>query len=144
MMSSGTTVSSARYALREVALAGARRAEEEGIIALTDEARGRQLVDERPIHLSVEGEVETIQRPVGVAEAGLLVAACEQAVLPALELVGDERRDEVDRGHLLSLGLEEPEFEHIGHAGQPALAEGAVEFDEIHEGSPVLRSMRSR
>ena len=31
-----------------------------------------------------------------------------------------------------------------GHAGEAQLAEGLVEFDEIHDESPVLRSMRSR
>ena len=105
--------------LREVALAGARRAEEEGVLALGDEARGRELVDERPVHLLVKGEVEAVECPVGVAEAGLLVAAGEQAVLAALELVGDERRDDVDRRHLLGLRLVEPDVEHIGHPGQP-------------------------
>ena len=55
--------------LGEVALAGARRAEEEGILALRDEARGREFVDERPVHLPVEGEIETVQRPVGAAVA---------------------------------------------------------------------------
>ena len=130
--------------LREVALAGAGGAEEEGILPLRDETCGRQLVDERSIHLLVEGEVEAIQCPVRIAEARLLVAAREQAVLATLELVGDERRDEVDRSHLLGLGLVEPEFEDIGHAGQPELAKRTIEFDESHEASPVLRSMRSR
>ena len=32
----------------------------------------------------------------------------------------------------------------VGHAGEPKLAERVIEFDEIHVGSPVCRSMRSR
>ena len=111
-------------ACAEMALAGPRRAEEEGILALADEARGRQFVDERPIHFLVEGEVEAVQGPVGVTEARLLVAAREEAILATLEFVGDERRDEVDRGHLLGLGLVEPGVEDIGHPGQPGVGEG--------------------
>ena len=130
--------------LRQVALAGAWRVEEEGILALRDEPRGRELVDERSIHLRVKGEVEAVERAVGVAEAGLLVAAREEAILAALQLVADERRDEVDRRHLLGLRLVESRVKDISHAGQPELAERAVEFDEIHEESPVRRSIRSR
>ena len=87
---------------------------------------------------------KTVDRPVGVAEAGLLVAAREETVLAALELIADERRDEVDRRHGLDLRLVEPGVEDIRHAGQAELAECAVELDQIHEASPVLRSMRSR
>ena len=35
-------------------------------------------------------------------------------------------------------------FQDGRHAGQAELAERAIELDEIHSGSPVLRSMRSR
>jgi hypothetical protein len=31
-----------------------------------------------------------------------------------------------------------------GHAGEPELPQRAFEFDEIHEGSPVVRSVRAR
>ena len=46
--------------------------------------------------------------------------------------------------HLLGLGLAQARFEDGGHAGEAQLAERAIEFDEIHVGSPVVRSMRSR
>ena len=32
----------------------------------------------------------------------------------------------------------------VGHAGEAQLPKRAIEFDEIHDWSPVLRSMRSR
>ena len=99
---------------------------------------------EGAVDLLVEGEVEAVERAVGVAEAGLLVSSGEQAVLAALELVGDERSDEVERCHLLDLSLLQARFEDVGHAGEAQLAQRLVEFDEIHDGSPVLRSMRSR
>ena len=55
--------------LGEVALAGAGRAEEERVLALRDEARGGELVDQRAVHLLVEVEVEAVERAVRVAEA---------------------------------------------------------------------------
>ena len=57
-------------------------------------------------------------RAVGVSESGLLVSAGEQAILAALELVGDERGEQVGPCHLLGLGLEQSRFEDIGHAGE--------------------------
>ena len=45
---------------------------------------------------------------------------------------------------LLGLRLPEARFEDGGHAGEAELPERAIEFDEIHDGSPVVRSMRSR
>ena len=118
--------------------------EQERVLALGDEAGGGELEDEGAVDLLVEGEVEAVERAVGVAEAGLLVAPGEQAVLAALELVGDERGDEVERRHLLDLSLLQARFEQVGHSGEAQLAQRLVEFDEIHDGSPVLRSMRSR
>ena len=70
-------------------------------------------------------------------------ATLEQAILPAPEFVSHERRHEVERRHLFGLRLPEPRFQDGGHAGQPQLTEGPIEFDEIHCVSPV-RSMRSR
>ena len=50
------------------------------------------------------------------------------------ELVLDERGEEVDRGELLGLRLEQPGLEGGGHAGAAELAQGALQFDEIHVG----------
>ena len=130
--------------LREVTLAGAGRAEQEGILALRDEAHGGQFVDQGAVHLPVEGEIKAVERAVGVPEAGLLMPPGEEAVLAPEKLVGDQRRDEVERGEWLGLGLAEPGLQDIGHAGEPELAERVIDFDEIHGASPVVRSMRSR
>ena len=127
-----------------MALAGAGRAEEERVLALGDEARGGELVDEGAVHLVVEVEVEVVEGRSVVAERGLLDAALEEAVLTAQQLVGDERRQQVDGSHLLGLGLPEPGFQDVGHAGEAQLAQGVIEFDEVHVWSPVLCSMRSR
>ena len=70
--------------------------------------------------------------------------ALEEPVLAAEEFVGDERGDEIDGRHLLGLRLPQAGFEDGGHAGQAELPQGAIEFDQIHWGSPVVRSMRSR
>ena len=130
--------------LRQVALAGAGRPEEEHVLPLRNETRGGELVDERPIHLLVEIKVKGVERALGITKARELVAAFEQAILPAAEFVGDEGGDEIDGRHLLGLRLPQPRVEDRGHAGEAQLPEGAIEFDEIHYGSPVVRSMRSR
>jgi hypothetical protein len=83
--------------LRQMALAGAWRSEEEDVLTLGDEARGGELVDERAIHLAVEIKVKGIERALGIAKSGELVTAFEQAVLAPAEFVGDERGHEIDR-----------------------------------------------
>ena len=70
--------------------------------------------------------------------------ALEQPVLPAEQFIVDERGDEIEGDQPFGLRLAEPGLEHAGHPGEPELAEGAVQFDERHVGSPVVRSMRSR
>jgi hypothetical protein len=62
------------------------------------------------------------------------VAAVEQSVLAALELVGDERGDEIDGRQFLGLRLAQARVEDGGHTGEAELPQGAIEFDEIHEG----------
>ena len=130
--------------LSQVALAGAGRAEEDGVLALSDEAAGGEFVDEAAVHLLVEVEVEGIEGLAAVAEGGLLDAPLDESVLAALELVLDEHGEEVERRHLLGLGLEQAGLKGIGHAGEAELAEGAIDFDGVHGVSLVLRSMRSR
>ncbi len=39
---------------------------------------------------------------------------------------------------LLGLGLTQASLEDVGHAGEAQLPQGAIEFDEVHAGSPVL------
>jgi len=130
--------------LRQVTLPCARWPEQERVFALRDEATGRELVDQRSIHLLVEIEIEGVERAAGITEARLFVSALEQSVLPAQQLVRHEDRHEIDRRELLGLGMPQTGFEDDRHAGQAELTERPIELDEIHSGSPVLRSMRSR
>ena len=67
--------------LREMALAGARRAEEERVFALADEAGGGELVEQRAIHLLVEVEIEAVERAIGIAEAAPVCGAGQRAGL---------------------------------------------------------------
>src|SRR6266511_445779 len=57
--------------LREMALARARRPQEEPVLVLGDEAAGGELEDEAPIHLLVELEVKGVERLAPVAKVGL-------------------------------------------------------------------------
>jgi hypothetical protein len=118
--------------LGQMTLARTWRSKKQHVLALGDEARRGQLVDERAIHLLVEIKVKSVQCAFGVAKAGELVAALEQAVLAPGEFVGDEGGHEVDGRDLLSLRLSESGVQDGGHAGQPELSKGAIEFDEIH------------
>jgi hypothetical protein len=121
--------------LRQVTLPRARPAEEEPVLPLGDEATGGELEDEGAVHLLVEVEIEGVERLAGIAEAGLFEATLEEPVLALQQLVLDEGGQEVDRGELLGLGLEEPAFEAGGHAGAAELAGGALQFDERHVGT---------
>ena len=98
------------------------------------------------IELPVEVEIEGVEGFADVAEAGLFEAAVEQPVLAAEQLVPDERGEEVDRGELLRLRLEQPRLQAGGHAGAAELAQGALQFDEVHVGiaSWVFCAMTSR
>ena len=81
------------------------RAEKERVLALRDEAAGRQFVDQRAVHLLVEIKVEIVQGAIRIVEAGLFVPALEQAVLATQELVGHERGHQIDRREPFGLGL---------------------------------------
>ncbi len=107
---------------------------------------GGEFEDEPAIHLLVELEVEGVERLADVPKAGLLEAAVEEPILPPEQLVADERGQEVDRGQLLGLRLEQSRLQAGGHARAAELAEGALQFDEVHVGisSCVLRAMTSR
>ena len=133
--------------LREMALAGARGAEEEAVLVLRDKAAGGELEDEAAIHLLVEVEVKGVERLARVAEGGLLEAPVEEPILAPEQLVAHERGEEVDGSQRVGLGLEQPRLEARRHAGEPELAERALQFDEVHLGissSWVFCAMTSR
>src|SRR5262249_53115156 len=118
--------------------------QKERVLLLTDKAPGRELVDQRAIHLLVELEIEGVERAIRITEGGLFVRALEEPILPTEQLVRDEHRDEIDRREFFGLGVPQSGFEDGRHARETELTERAIELDEIHSESPVLRSMRSR
>ncbi len=122
----------------------AGRPDEQGVLPLGDEAGGGEVVDEGAVHLLVEVEVEGVERAVGIAEAGVLVPALEEAILAAEEFVADQGREQVDGREAFGLGLVQPGLENRSHAREAELAERVIEFNEVHGGSPSVRSMRSR
>src|SRR5580658_2090500 len=97
----------------------------------------------------IEGEVEVIESPVGIAKGGLFPAALEQSVGAQSEFVGNQTGDQVDGSHGFGLCLMQAGFEHRGHSAQAELAQRAVDFDEVHDGFScfecwVRLSIRSR
>ena len=112
--------------LGQMTLARAAGPEKQRILAPIDEGAGGEIEDQAAIHLGVEGEVEVVERLVGVAEAGLLAAAFQQAVGAAGEFVGDQSREQIDGSHRFGLRLPQAGFQHGGHAAQPELAQRAL------------------
>src|SRR5947208_3522174 len=85
-----------------------------------------------------------VSRELDVAEASLLQAASDESILASEQFVTHQHRDEVDGRVFLRLRLAETGLEDVGHAGEAKFPKGVIEFDEIHVGSPVWRSIRSR
>ena len=90
---------------------------------LANESGGGEVEDEAAVHLRVEGEVEIVERTIGIPEAGLLAPALQQAIGPAFQFVGDQAGDEVDGRHRFSLRLMDSGFEHGSHAAEAELPE---------------------
>jgi hypothetical protein len=133
--------------LCQMALAGAGWAEEEGVLVPVDEGPGGEVEDETPVHLLVEGEVDVVERLLGIAEPGLFGPAFEKTQSSAVEFVVDQAGDQIDRRrHAFGLGLMEPGFQSPSEAAQAELAQGALEFGDVHDGccSRSLSWMRSR
>ena len=132
--------------LRQMTRPAPRWPEEEEIFALRDEAARRELEDECPVHLLVEGEVERVEGARGIAEAGLRTAPFEESILAALQFIVDEHRQQIERRQPVGLRLSEAYVEDVGHAGESQLAERVIAFGEIHDVQDVVarRSIRSR
>jgi hypothetical protein len=76
-----------------VTFARASGAEEQGIFAPSDECGGGQIENQTAIHFRIEGEVEVVERPVGVAEPGLFAAPVQQTVGASREFIGNQTGD---------------------------------------------------
>jgi hypothetical protein len=112
---------------------------------LRDPARGRQLEDEDAVHLLVEVEVEGIEPLADVAKAGELHPAFEKPILPAEQFVLHEPGEEIDGGEFLGLRFEQAGLEPGGDAGAAELAQGTLQFDDVHgRTSSVFRATTSR
>ena len=112
--------------LRQMAFARAARPEKQRIFAPVDEGAGGQIEDQTAIHFRIEGEVEVVERPVGIAEAGVFAAPFQQPVGAPREFVGDQSGEQVDGRHGFGLRLPQAGFEHRGHAAETELAQAAL------------------
>jgi hypothetical protein len=112
---------------------------------LLDKPRCRELVHELAIHLLVEIEIEGVKRLSVVAKACLCDPPREQTVLSTLQFVADERRQKVDMRLSCGRRALDSDLEHVSHAREAQLAQRTVNFDEVHDVSPlVMRHTRSR
>ena len=96
------------------------------------------------VHLLVNVEIEAVERAIGIAEARLFGTPLKEAVLALLQFITHEGGDEIERRQPLSLGVPQARLQDVGHAREAELAQRAIEFSQIHVGSPVVRSIRSR
>jgi hypothetical protein len=87
-----------------------------------NEGAGGQFKDQAAVHLLVEVEVEVVECLKRVAELGLLAAALQHAVGATGEFVGDQTRDQIQRGHRFGLSLPQTGFQHRGHTSQAQLS----------------------
>jgi hypothetical protein len=62
-----------------------------------------------------------------------LPTALQEAILAAEQFVLDQAREEVEGGELLGLRLEEARFEAGRDARAAELAQGALQFDDVHD-----------
>jgi hypothetical protein len=127
-----------------MALPSTGGSQEQGVFALGAEPRRRQVVNECAVHFLIEIKVEAVERAIGIAKARVAVAALGEPILATEELVGDQRRDQIDGRHCVGPGLAAPRFEDGRHTREAEFPERVIEFDQIHRASPVLRSIRSR
>src|SRR5206468_11754228 len=74
-----------------------------------------------------------------IAEARALDAPLDQAIAAAHELVGHQRREEVQRGEAVGLGLQDAQLEVLGHAGEAQLAQRPVDLGQVHGEGEVER-----
>jgi hypothetical protein len=74
--------------LGQVAFPGSSRTQKQRVLALVDEGAGGEIENQAAIHFRIEGEVEVIECPVGIAKAGLLAAALQQPIRFAVRLAG--------------------------------------------------------
>ena len=112
--------------LGQVTLARTAGAEKEGVFPLAEEGAGGQVEDQTTIHFRIEGEVEVVQRLVGVAERSLFAPPVEQPLAAPTQLVGDQARDQIDRRHRFGLGLSQAGFQYSGDAAEPELSQGTL------------------
>src|ERR1039457_1673800 len=120
--------------MSQVALAGAARPEKQSVLSAVDESAGGQVEDQAAVQLGIEGEVEVVQRLVGIAESGELAPPLQEPVRAPGEFVGDEGCQQIDRRHGFGLRLPEARLQNGGHAAEPELTQTALQFDEIHVG----------
>jgi hypothetical protein len=113
--------------LRHVALAHAGRAVHQDRFMARDELTGGEVKDLGLVELGVEAEVEAFEGLGGI-EGGAAQAQPERALGAALDLVLQERGEEVDEGGLLLDGLTIPDVERLEDAGQ---AQGAEHWGEL-------------
>ena len=112
--------------LCQMALARAAWTEKERIFPARDESAGGQIEHQTAVHLRIESEIEVVQRLVGVAKAGLLSAALQQAIRAPGEFIRDQTRNQIDGHHGFGLRLLQACFKHTRHAAQTELPQSTL------------------
>ena len=128
--------------LSGVALADAGRTDQEHVLGALDEPAGGQFAQRRRVDGRVEGEVERLQGLVR-GEAALAEPASELLELTPLDLVGEQRVEQLGVAPLLGHRLLQAFGEGVEHAGELEAGQlGFQQGDLIHDAAPARRWWR--
>ena len=93
--------------MREVALAGSRRADEDHVLALVEEGAGGKVDDACPGKVGVEPKIEALYCSV-VLKIGSSKPGIELLPVPPLHLVAQKAREELGVGEVVGDRLVDP------------------------------------
>src|SRR3990172_343714 len=110
-----------------MALSGSGPANEKRVLAAGDELQRMQLEASVLGQLRVEAPVEFGQREL-LVEAGLLIAALDEARAAAVQFILQEKREGLDEGLVGALGLEDASVQRGAHAREAQLFEALFDF----------------
>jgi hypothetical protein len=96
--------------------------EKQCIFSPGNETGGCQIENEAAVHFRIEGEIEVVERFLGIAELGLFAAPFEQTVGASCEFVTYEAGDQVNGRHRFGLRLVDAGFQDGRYAAEAELS----------------------
>jgi len=95
-------------------------AEEQGVFMFGDEVGGGEIEDKTPIHLLIEVEVEVVESFLRTRNSAFFLRRSKSDPA-ALQFIGNQTRDQIDRAMRSVLSLMKTGFQHGGDAAKAEL-----------------------